>query len=65
MISISMNLFFFADSKQTSGGEISRDIIRHVRKAYQSVRVSSKVNAPRMVSKKISGQMLSPTKVSL
>ena len=32
--------FLFAYSGQISGVEISRDIIRHVRKVYQSVRVS-------------------------
>ena len=33
--------FLFADSGQVSGVEISRDIIRHVRKLYQSIRVSN------------------------
>ena len=32
--------YFFADSGQISGVEISRDVIRHVRKVYQSFRVS-------------------------
>ena len=41
VISVSMDLF--ADSGQTSGVGISRDIIRHVRKVYQSVRVSNKI----------------------
>jgi hypothetical protein len=40
---ISYYEFLFADLGQTSGVEISRDIIRHVRKEYLSFRVSKTI----------------------